>query len=419
MPAATMFQLKTTLSGILLLALVTQSGWLQANPQNSITDRAKVDSRQSTDGSRFPQVDWSVGWSIDRERPGYPLLKSARHFSVQHPSEQAGAYHHHPQITCFGDRLIATWSNHPSGEDGPGQKVLGASSTDGERWQSIGSVFEPRDLARESTANGRALIASPFIYIEDRLFAVAVINDGIGYGSFNSPVTGAPSSIEKTTEFVKRIRRPHGFLIREIFTTGKLGETFWLGKIKPTPVEGFEELALSPLSPREFAVLQRKLQEPVFLSPWDFSSPATEIEAKDGHLLCEPTTVQTDDGILIRYLRDHSGSHRLYVQFSDDDGASWTVAEQTNIPDAPSKSVMGKLPDGSFCLIGNQVLASRETRRDPLTIGLSRMVPVSHMHTQFDGEHLNFRWRPNSNGQTVAVGDFNTRLSLSPEIFSG
>ena len=45
---------------------------------------------------------------------------------------------------------------------------------------------------------------------------------------------------------------------------------------------------------------------------------------------------------------------------------------QTQIPDAPSKSRVGQLPDGTRFLIGNQVIAERLYQRDPLTIGLSK-----------------------------------------------
>jgi len=118
--------------------------------------------------------------------------------------------------------------------------------------------------------------------------------------------------------------------------------------------------------------LKRKQQDPITQSPWDFDSPHSKIAARDGSLLSEPTTQLSEDGLMIRYQRDMGGSQKLYVQFSDDNGESWTRAERTDIPDAPSKSVFGRLPDGQFFLIGNQVVSKRGTRRDPLSIGLSK-----------------------------------------------
>ncbi len=332
----------------------------------------KVENTTSAPTQLLPNVNWDVDWNVSRQRPGYPLLKRVKHFPVHPAAAASGAYHHHPQITYSHDKFFATWSNHPSGEDGPGQQVLGAFSRDGMNWNSMGVVFPPRDNVRVSTANGRSLVASPFIKCDKRLFAVAVLNDGVGYGSFETPVTGTPDSEQKTPEFRKRIRKPHGFLVREVYEPNKFGPIFWLGDRKPpSPKKGFSDVESTFVSAAEREILLSNLREPLALSPFDFGSPKTEVNGKDGSLLCEPTTIQTDDGLLIRYLRDLTGSQKMYVQFFKGQGSSWTLPKKTNIPDAPSKSVLGKTPSGLYFLIGNQVGSKRGTRRDPLTIGLS------------------------------------------------
>ena len=328
--------------------------------------------------SDLPNVDWSVDWKITRSRPGYPLLRQAQHFMVQPPGKQFGAYHHHPQITYSNGIYFVAWSNHPTGEDGPGQAILGAYSVDGQKWSEMGELFAKQDRTKPSNEFGRSLLASPFIVVKNRVFAVAMMNDSIGYGAYHSPVNGTPQSKIRTDEFPKRIRKGLGFLLRELPTSvdslkaKKCGVTFWMGQSLPTPKPGFSFAVAKDVLPQSLiGLLRAQMYSPAKKSPWDFELPDAEPIAKDGSPLCEPCTGQTDDGLLIRYFRDLAKSQKLYVQFSRDQGRTWTSATRTNIPDAPSKSVFGRLPDGQYFLVGNQVVSKRGTRRDPLTIGLS------------------------------------------------
>lgn len=356
--------------------LVAACLWLIVTTPQSL---AQVGSAQAGKRAKkatsveWPEVRWDVDWAITRTRPGYPLLKSTAHFVVQPPRVSAGAYHHHAQIAYEFGKYWATWSNHPLGEDGPGQKVVGAVSENGRQWRPLGTVFEPCDDVDVSASLGRSLLASPFVRLDERVFAVAVVSDTVGFGPFDSPVTGKPVSAVKTEKFRKRIRRPHGYLLRELFADGSLGSEFWLGERKPTPQKGMRAFVLPDgLSSAEMDRLRQSFRDPITLSPWAFGEPAVEVTADGRRLLCEPTTQRTDDGLLIRYRRDLSDSQKLFVQFSKDEGANWSPPQRTAIPDAPAKSIFGRLPDGRFFLIGNQVVSKRGTRRDPLTIGVSK-----------------------------------------------
>jgi hypothetical protein len=353
------------------IALLRQE---QPNPPLAQTDRVR-----DTQSDRLTVVDWQADWAVTRQRPGYPLLAGVEHFNVHKVLLASGAYHHHPQIVFFQDRFFAAWSNHRSGEDGPGQKVIGAQSGDGESWSSLGTIFDSLDNVRPSSANGRSLIASAFLKVDQRLFATAIVNDSVGFGRMNTPVTGQPLSPIRTDEFPKRIRRGLGTLLREIKLDGKFGPTFWIGQTKPDSTPGFPdfqtaaELKISYDLPGDLvSSLAQMLKHPIHLSPWDFNSSQTECIGEDGSLLCEPATIALQNQTLVRYLRDLNNSQVIYVQFSFDNGIHWTTGKPTNIPDAPSKSVVGHLPDGTYFLIGNQVFSKRGTRRDPLTIGLSK-----------------------------------------------
>ncbi len=368
---------------ILLWIFVTES-WLLSGSCQEAVPRAAAEIGREIPQVRprptqelLPTVSWDAEWQITRTRPGYPLLKQVEHFQIHEPNPDSGAYHHHPQIIIHAGRFYVSWSNHPSGEDGPGQKVVGAVSVDGKNWTSIGNLFDAVDDINVSTANGRLLMAAPFVQLDGRLFAVAIVNDGVGFGTMQTPVDGEPLSKVKTSELGKRIRRGWGTLVREIKPDDSLGKTFWIGKTKPSPIPGFpkfqtaEELHDESLSAEFVTRLASQLRDPVGLLAREAYSVTTEVVADDGSRLCEPTTCATNNGMMVRYLRDLSGSQRLFVQFSFDGGKSWTAGQPTPIPDAPSKSCAGRLSDGTIFLVGNQVVSKRGTRRDPLTIGLS------------------------------------------------
>ncbi|MBN2293305.1 MAG: exo-alpha-sialidase [Pirellulales bacterium] len=99
--------------------------------------------------------------------------------------------------------------------------------------------------------------------------------------------------------------------------------------------------------------------------------------------MCEPTTYRRGDGVLVRLYRDEGPSdflysHCLYASLSRDNGKLWTKPAQTNIPDSPSRSSAGNLPDGRCFIVGNQVAEPFSKRihkhytRDPLVISVSR-----------------------------------------------
>ena len=344
-------------------------------PTRTQNQSPQVDTQRT---KLWPEVKWPSTWNADPEQAGYPVLEHAQHFNVHVASVKSGSYNHHPQITRINDRFIALWSNHLSGEDGPGQKVIGATSLDGENWQSLGTLFDSPDQVRQSFENGRFLTAAPFVRVRDRTFAVAILTESVGYGKIDTPITGTPPSVTKTAEFGKLILKAHGYLIREVNDPNQLGPTFWFGETKPEPINGFDSFDTFDKTPdvnvsRDIAFeIFQQLTHPVTLCPWDFNRDETESVAADGTFLCEPATVIGPEQTLVRYMRDLNGSKKLYVKFSRDFGESWSPATKTVIPDAPSKSRVGQFSNGTKFLIGNQVIDQTMYKRDPLTIGLSR-----------------------------------------------
>ena len=358
---------------ILLLALVGFANSLWADPPSSAPP---------TTGA----FTWTPEWSVGRDRPGYALLEGVEHFPVQAPSVEAGAYHHHPQITVFKGRFFASWSAHQSGEDGPGQRVMFAHSVDGQQWTPPTELFPSIDETKVSTKTGRALTALRFVETNEKLFAIAEAHQNTGFTTADRLITAPPQTQIKSKEFPKRSRQGLGRLTREVTFPDRLGPIYWLNDDKPNPVNGFAdyEVATQKVFP-ESGAIRKLLASPLHSPTWDFKNGSTEIRASSGVLLTEPTTFRTPTGNFTRLWRAQNMSFRMYGQTSPD-GESWSDPVITPIPDAPAKTVTCNIDPNTVALIGNQVFNKRGTRRDPIVIALSK--------NGFDFDRaFSFRWR--------------------------
>ena len=333
---------------------------------------------QQTPSPKASPFTWTPIWQIDRALPGYPLLEDVDHFVVQKPSIAAGAYHHHPQITNFGDHFFACWSSHRSGEDGPGQRVLFSHSSDGIQWSEPVELFPPIDQVKVSTQTGRALTALGFVKAGDDLYAIAEAHQNTGYVTHDQWLSAAPQSLKKEPPFTKRSRKGLGRLIRQVNADATFGEIFWIDEDPPTAVEGFESFPVVDTKQMpDIAEIKLNLASPLQSPTWDFKNDTTELLAADGVLLAEPTTWRPMPSRFFRLWRAQNHSFKMYSQTSND-GTQWSPAIATPIPDAPAKAVATVLPSGETVLVGNQVydkeegFDKEETRRDPLTIGIAR-----------------------------------------------
>ncbi|HRZ82192.1 MAG TPA: sialidase family protein [Candidatus Hydrogenedentes bacterium] len=88
--------------------------------------------------------------------------------------------------------------------------------------------------------------------------------------------------------------------------------------------------------------------------------------------LLEGTAVQLRDGRVVMLMRAEYGGF-LWRADSRDNGRTWTVARQTDIPNPTSLPALLRLPDGRIALIHNAVggVVGRGAVRDPLSVWLS------------------------------------------------
>jgi len=321
-----------------------------------------------------PPVRWGVPWPVEGQPVlGYPLLRGVEHIEIYHATPETGMFSHHAHIAHHRGAFLAFWSNHPTGEDGPGQRLLCSVSRDGRRWAKPFECFPPLGAVRDPSENGRVLTANGWVIVDDTAYAISEVDDRKGKFS-RDDITLDPA--ESTPQRPYLGRYGWGRIARSVGADGQLGPLFWLVENPPEPVDGAPRLpdARDPRFRQVARKIRDALSDPRNQPAWDFKDKSAWTRGDDGHLLCEPTVFRRPDGVLVKLSRDRDreASLRLYVSLSTDGGESWTPAVRTDIPDSPSKSTSAKLSDGRILLIGNQVPPSHRGLRDPLVISLSR-----------------------------------------------
>ncbi|MBQ8961441.1 MAG: exo-alpha-sialidase [Ruminococcus sp.] len=82
----------------------------------------------------------------------------------------------------------------------------------------------------------------------------------------------------------------------------------------------------------------------------------------------EPSSFVQSDGTLVMIFRDQSSSYKKLASYSFDDGATWSKAQLTDMPDARTKQSAGNLSDGTAFMAGCPVNSSL---RSPLAVTVS------------------------------------------------
>ncbi len=315
---------------------------------------------------------WAAG-TPDPAKPaaGFPVLDGVTHNLVFAGERQAGAYNHHSKLVWHNGALHAMWSNHPHGEDGPGQRVLYATSSDGRTWSEAVELFPPPQEVRPSEEKGLVLTPNNWVVADGRLYARAGCHANIG---FENPDRSERVDVRDGMRPF-RARKGYDRFCREVARNKGFGPIMPQGENTPAPTElNFTFLDWSdPAVQCTAAAIAETMRNPECTPSWGGNCP----QGVDSNRLCEPTVYRTADGKFIVLLRDDNYSHRMYMSVSPD-GRSWNPALPTDIPDSPSLTTNVKLDDGTILLIGNQMAPAFDNpeevthyRRDPLMVSVS------------------------------------------------
>lgn len=306
----------------------------------------------------------------------YPTVPGTEHAVIFRGDSVKGSYNHHAQICHFGGRFHAVWSNQRYDEDGPGQRVLYATSPDGLRWDDPREIVPSVSPEAPWERGGAYCAAGAFVVFENRLFASA----GMAMISKWQDIERKKSSPVCTRECGFPVYRGLGRLYREIKGDGSYGPLF---------CEDPDSLPSNLLVKIE----KRMKVEPRFSLPRPEWGMGDVLKQKGDRRFCEPTAWKAKDGRFTMLLRDDSNSYRKWIAFSDD-GWHWTKPRLTDIGDARTMACNLTLDDGTVLLICNPrgrgfndpKLGWRD--RDPMTISVSTDgLHFSGTHTVKEGYH--------------------------------
>jgi len=281
--------------------------------------------------------------------------------------ETEWTYSHHPAIAFFKGRFFAIWSNGRVDEDAPGQRVLISTSEDFTHWSP------PKPLLDSMPGE----------------FGEAVLT-AAGFHQYEGTLVAYAGRHEYAPQSAKDGSRPDSDTQHR--NTTLLAMTTTDGESWTPPVD--LKLPIVPNHPPQATRSGRLIisgnisypytDDPKGLSGWKMTGIyppdmlPTLFDDSEGFWivkkrmgwpvgLCEGSFFQTDDGILHMMLR--SGTDRLWLTESSDDGATWSVPRETSFSDDRAKFHFGRLPDGRFYYVGNPDPGSG---RNPLVLSLSK-----------------------------------------------
>ena len=289
------------------------------------------------------QATWEAGCLMTYEDHGpqgekdvFPRLALARS-AVWRGSREHGNYQHHCQLAKFKGRIYLAWSNGCVDEEAPGQQILIASSADGAGWTPPEPVL-PRQEKEHLVHNCVGLLGTADELLLYSWTEVAFRRAGVVGMHRIEPATSRVDLYASRDGKKWALRTP-----RPVLPGSSHAAMFEA----PRPLaDGTFLCGGSQSGPAVFRWKAGRLTEPpeVVRVP-----PARDASFPYG----EATWCQSRDGLLVMFWRDESQSCRLFVNFSSDNGRTWSAPIITDIPNSMQRVYAGALPDGRAYLLSD------------------------------------------------------------------
>jgi len=303
-------------------------------------------------------VRWTAKWpDVTRPAAGLPLVAGAEHVEIYHATPDIGTYCHGAVIGHHEGVFAVAWKCHARDEDATGQRILYSVSSDGRCWSDVGVLFDPLGPVADLGHLGVSLFTLPFEVVDGRFYAVAVPHEIIAWEDHARTARAERGDCKKLNNPVTRPLPP---LARRMVEGRAAGPPFWMAQEAP-PVGGlptYRDLD-EETTANAAAIRKRWGENPIYPLP----------DCEGTARLCEPVSYRRPDGNYVLLARDDLYSLRMFAAIRTSPDNPWPRAVKTNIPDSPSLTCVGTLPDGRIYLIGNQL--PKHWLRDPLTIAVS------------------------------------------------
>ena len=268
--------------------------------------------------------------------PIIPYIKSKRSI-IYYGNIENGSYNHHSQIAKFKGKYYLSWSNGLVNEEDAGQRVLISCSENGEIWSKPLAILESPPEARLAH-NSVALYST-----EDVLYAFVMTEET----EHDAGVTGM-RRIDPETTVMEIYRSADGINWSRAYSFGN--RIRWIFEAPRMTMENRLMCVCNTLKSGPAVLLWKDgniCSEPEFIhvpEPEGASFPYGEA-----------SWYQTEEGRIVVFWRDEGGSCKLYVNYSDDGGRTFSVPFISDIPDSMSRVYAGRLSDGRYYLCNNAI----------------------------------------------------------------
>lgn len=283
--------------------------------------------------------------------PIIPYIPGARRTVVYYGNGFNGAYNHHNQINKFKGRYYYAWSNGVRNEEDAGQKVLLSVSDDALVWQDPIEVpvYTPTpEWAHNCVA----------LYTDEEQMVLLVMSEETEH---DETVTGM-RRVKPEEAYVDAYRSLDGVHFEKAFECDR--RIKWLFEAPRLTHEG-----------RLMCVCCTKADGPgILLWPGKDISQTPKLILVDepeeaSFPYGESTWYQLDSGRILVFWRDEGASCRIWCNWSEDGGETWTAPALSDIPDSMSRIYAGRLSDGRYFIVNNAI--SNLLDRRPLTLLIS------------------------------------------------
>lgn len=310
---------------------------------------------------------FTLHWGDALRRGPYPPAPGLINVEVDEPNGQTPSYrdleslqyHHHTRVAVGRNgRIWVAYSGTMREEGSSGMITEVKSSTDGKHWSApIVVIAPPSPFNGKQTARRRISYPRAFVTYRRHLYLVAAIDQANGYGCCTNEQGKALVAVA-------------------MHSNGSIGKPFRVSRATYEPRKGSPAYRYNArLGPHLFTLANN-------FGTWGGSAPGQPASAwtgygraADGTTLVEPNAIELSrrPQRLLRLWRGEgkTGQFRLYTSISKDDGATWSPALPTDIPNSPSEATIVKLASGDIAVIGNSLdRPDAIASRDPLYLAV-------------------------------------------------
>lgn len=267
-------------------------------------------------------------------------------FTVFAPTDDTDKFSNGAALTEFKGNLYCMWQSSKKDEDAADTWVAYARSEDG------GKTWSAPMVLAESLENGYRS-SGGWIATDDLL--VGFLNC---WPTGLSPKGGYTQYVKSTDGLTwtapAEVTMKDGSPLNAIFEQD------------PHKVEGGRIINAAHFQPG-LKVYPIYTDDPTGTTGW-VKADFTPTDNGDQSRELEPSLYQKPDGTVVMIFRDQKSTYYKMGAESADNGATWSKAVLTNMPDARTKQSAGNLPDGTSYFTGNPVT---NKTRIPLVVTLS------------------------------------------------